>query len=410
METALTRLIQSDGQQKAKRGTAHTPEEIYKQVEIWSDTSARIRMQEARLREIFTRVKSAKRPAAIVCTGAGTSEFAGYCLEALLRKRMGMAVNVISSARIVSTPEDCFTGGYQTLLLSFARSGDSPESLGSVRIADMLATDVSHLAVTCNARGALFNEINGRADGLAVALDERCNDLGLAMTASFTNMVVAGQTLAHLYALPAYERQLDNLIRAGAAIRDAAPAVTEQIAGLGFERAVFLGDGANYGTAIESHLKLQELTAGQVMCTWDSFAGLRHGPEAVIHPNTLVVAYLATDAYTRRYQLDLIRGIHEKAIGKALLCVAHSVPDEIRRFCDYTIEYGQAADAVADDLLPPAYVLVGQLLGLFTSLKRGLKPDNPSPQGVIHRVVEGVKVYDPEAFRRSGKARIIAER
>jgi tagatose-6-phosphate ketose/aldose isomerase len=65
---------------------------------------------------------------------------------------------------------------------------------------------------------------------------------------------------------------------------------------------------------------------------------------------------------------------------------------------------------VPDNLAPPAYVIVGQLLGLFTSLQLGLSPDDPSPSGVIHRVVEGVRVYDPRAYARNGELSVLAER
>ncbi len=137
--------------------------------------------------------------------------------------------------------------------------------------------------------------------------------------------------------------------------------------------------------------------------------GKRLGPEAVVDPNTLVVAYLAADGYTRRYELDLLREIREKGIGKAVLSVAHAVPDEIKELSDYTIEYGPRADPVADDLVPPVYIMVGQLLGLFTSLRLGLRPDSPSASGIIHRVVEGVKVYDPQVYSRTGRSHVLAE-
>jgi tagatose-6-phosphate ketose/aldose isomerase len=334
----------------------------------------------------------------------------GFCLEALLRKKLAIPVNVISTPKIVATPQDCFAEGYATLLLSFARSGNSPESLGSVKIADMLRPNIFHLVITCNPQGALYKEIEGRANGTALVLDKRTNDLGLAMTSSFTNMLIAGQMVSHLNCFEQYAAQFENLLAAGTAMREAAPDVAAEISAIGFNRAVFLGDGANIGTAIESHLKLQELTAGQVMCTWDTFPGLRHGPEAVINTNTLVVAYLSADRYTLQYQLDLLKEIREKKIGKALLTVAHTVPEQIKGASDYTIEYGPQAEPVADDLVPPLYIMVGQLLGLFTSLQLGLQPDSPSESGIIHRVVEGVKVYDPVEFRSSGQFRILAER
>jgi tagatose-6-phosphate ketose/aldose isomerase len=395
-------------EKKESRGVIYTAPEISGQVELWSDTFRRFVAGQEELIGFLTRFKQQSR-ISVVCTGAGTSEFVGYCLEALLRNKWGAPVNVVSTPKIVTTPGDFFIQGYTTLLMSFARSGNSPESLGAVKIADMLSKDVQHLVITCNQQGALFQEISSRADGMAILLDEKTNDRGLAMTASFTNMLVAGQMLSNLFSFAEYEMGFDNLLQAGKVMLTEAPDVVEEIAQLGFERVVFLGDGGNIGTAVESHLKVQELTAGRVMCTWDTFAGLRHGPEAVINPNTLVVAYLAADGYAQRYQLDLLQEIREKRIGKAVLTVAHTVPDEIRGMSDYTIEYGPRVEAVPDDLVPPVYVIVGQLLGLFTSLQLGLRPDNPSESGIIHRVVQGVKVYDPQVYRRTGHTEVIAE-
>ncbi len=407
MKTALTRLTTLSSEEKEGKGILYTPGEIYNQVELWSDTFRRFKRRREELADFLTRFAKESRRTA-VCTGAGTSEFVGYCIEALMRKKLGVPVNVISTPKIVTTPQDFFIDGYTALMLSFARSGNSPESLGAVKIADMLSKSVYHLAITCNEQGALYREISGRADSAALVLDEKTNDRGLAMTAAFSNMLVAGQMLSHLFSFQEYEVRFDSLLQAGEAMRDKAPAVAEEISQQEFDRAVFLGDGGNFGTAIESHLKLQELTAGQVMCTWDTFPGLRHGPEAVVDPNTLVVAYLAADGYTRRYELDLLREIREKGIGKTVLTVAHIVPDEIKELSDYTIEYGPQADPVPDDLVPPVYIIVGQLLGLFTSLRLGLRPDNPSEPGIIHRVVEGVKVYDPQVYRKTGRTHVLA--
>jgi len=409
METALTRLIELSSEERESRGILHTAPEISGQVELWSDTFRRFERRREELTAFVNRFKKQSR-VSVLCTGAGTSEFVGYCLEALLRKKWCAPVNVISTPKIVTTPQDFFIEGYAALMLSFARSGNSPESLGAVKIADMLSRGVHHLVITCNQQGDLFREISGRPDSMALLLDEKTNDHGLAMTASFSNMVVAGQMLSHLFSFAEYKSGFDDLLQAGRVVLEKAPDVAEEIARLGFERAVFLGDGGNVGTAVESHLKLQELTAGRVMCAWDTFAGLRHGPEAVIDPNTLVVAYLAAGGYAQRYELDLLREIREKRIGKALLTVAHAIPDEIQGLSDYTIEYGSDAEAVPDDLIPPVYIIVGQLLGLFASLRLGLRPDNPSESGIIHRVVQGVKVYDPQIYRRTGRSEVIAER
>jgi tagatose-6-phosphate ketose/aldose isomerase len=297
------------------------------------------------------------------------------------------------------------------LLISFARSGNSPESLGALRIAEQICGDVSHLIVTCNPAGALAREAGTLKNSHALLLDKRCDDQGLAMTASFSNLVLAGQMLAHLDDWTGYRKRFETLCALGTEALQRAPDAAETIARLGFDRAVFLGDGAHTGTAVESHLKLQEMTAGKVMCSWDSFAGLRHGPEAVIHSNTLVVAYLSSDGFSQAYELDLLRELRAKRVGRAVLAVCQRAIPGLEELADTVVECApEGIPLLPDNLSPPAYIIVGQLLGLFTSLQLGLSPDDPSPSGVIHRVVEGVRVYDHAAYRKSGTLSVLAER
>ena len=49
---------------------------------------------------------------------------------------------------------------------------------------------------------------------------------------------------------------------------------------------------------------------------------------------------------------------------------------------------------VPDLYRPPVDVLFGQLLGLYFSLAHDLKPDAPSPCGVIQRVVGEFDIYE----------------
>jgi tagatose-6-phosphate ketose/aldose isomerase len=409
MDTALTRLTTLSNEQKEQRGIVHTPKEIYHQVELWENTLRRFRRRQKELALFLERWESEHDRVAL-CTGAGTSEFIGYCLEGLIRRKLRIPVNVISTPKLVTTPRDYILHNNSTLLLSFARSGDSPESLGAIKIADMLSKRVFHIVITCSEKGALHRETNDHHNSIALVLDEMTNDRGLAMTAAFSNMVIAGQMLANIRSFHEYEARFDNLVRAGVDMMNKAPAVIEEIARLDYGRAVFLGDGGNYGTALESHLKLQELTAGRIMCAWNTFLGLRHGPEVVIDPNTLVVAFLSNEGYALRYELDLLQEIKEKRLGKAVLAVGHTATEEIRKLSNYTIEYGPEASPVPDDLIPPVYVIVGQLLGLFTSLRLGLRPDSPSANGVINRVVKGVRIYDPEMYHKYARYDVLVER
>ncbi len=410
MQTALDSILKLSRKNKRERGLEHTPEEIYGQVELWQDSCGRVEKRIDDIRSLLKPFSEWGRNTCIL-TGAGTSEFIGYCVDGLFRRNLALPTNVFSTTRIVTNPEDTVIGGSRTLMVSFARSGNSPESTGAVRIADSTSENISHLVVTCNEKGNLMQLIEGRKRSLAIPLHHKTNDNGLAMTSSFSNMVVAAQALTHVDHFQSYTGFCEKLVTCGREVLHSAPDVIEKLCRLDFNRAMFLGSGSNFGTAVESHLKLQELTSGAVMCAYDTFPGLRHGPEAVIDENTVVVAFLSRDPYVQRYEIDLLGELKEKGLGKATLVSCAAATDGIRNLSDYQVQYDpkQICD-LPDNLTPPVQVITGQLLGLFKSVQLGFKPDAPSESGVIHRVVKGVKVYDPVRFREKGDFRIIAER
>jgi tagatose-6-phosphate ketose/aldose isomerase len=409
MKTVLTELLETSIDEKEKRGILYTPSEISGQVDLWQTTLERFESMLDDISPFIKRVLEKRTP--IICTGAGTSEFIGYCVEGLLRKNLSVPVNVFSTTKIVTSPFDCFIKDGDALLISFARSGNSPESIGAVEIADMVNDGIQHLIITCNKDGNLKKRAAGKQNSLAFCLDESTNDLGLAMTSSFSNMVIAAQMLSYIYNFSDYSRLFGNLVRAGRNILLQAPGVVKKISSLKFDRAVFLGDGGNFGTAVESHLKLQEMTSGSVMCAYDTFPGLRHGPEAVINNRTLVVAFISKDGYRRKYEEDLLKELKEKKIGMAVLTCGSKIEGPLKNFSDYTVEFDPEDKLdITDDLTPPLLVIVGQLLGMFKSLDLGFKPDTPSEGGIINRVVKGVKVYNPLSFRESGTYDIVSER
>jgi tagatose-6-phosphate ketose/aldose isomerase len=230
-----------------------------------------------------------------------------------------------------------------------------------------------------------------------LVLDPRTNDRGLAMTSSFSSMVVAGLGLAYLDRVEEYVGIVDGMAAAGEAMLATMPEVAERLAKRGPERACFLGSGSAYGAAVESHLKLQEMTDGQLICLCDTFLGIRHGPRAAISGNTLVVCFLARDQQVRRYELDLVRSNREQRVGMAHLIVADREAG-LREVADEVVAFDPGGRLnLPDHMLAPVYTIAGQLLGLFASLERGLKPDTPSAAGVIHRVVQGVTIYPRES-------------
>ena len=167
----------------------------------------------------------------------------------------------------------------------------------------------------------------------------------------------------------------------------------QEIANRNFTRAIFLGSGPLKGVAEESRLKLQELTDGAVMCAFDSFLGFRHGPKALVNPDSMLVYLLSNKPEIQRYELDLIRQIKSNNDVKASVIVCQQKPLALEKDCyDLCVEIG-LPNTVADYYACVSYIFVGQLLGFFKSIATGLSPDSPSVSGNISRVVEGVTLY-----------------
>jgi tagatose-6-phosphate ketose/aldose isomerase len=226
-----------------------------------------------------------------------------------------------------------------------------------------------------------------------VILDDQVNDKGLAMTSSFTNMVVAGQCLAHLQDLANYGLVLDKLIQAAQKFLPPAAELTEQLVADGFAKICFLGTGPLRGVAVESALKVLELTAGRIVTFSESFLGVRHGPLSAIDNETIVVAFVSRDLQRRSYELDLLEEVREKKLARNIVVIAPALaPDDRRRLGNTDVVLSENI-SVPDYYRPPVDVFVGQLLGLFSSIKLGLQPDTPSPSGAISRVVSKVRIY-----------------
>jgi tagatose-6-phosphate ketose/aldose isomerase len=146
------------------------------------------------------------------------------------------------------------------------------------------------------------------------------------------------------------------------------------------------------GVARESALKLLELTAGRVISGSESFLGVRHGPLSALDGKALLVGLVSSDPRVRRYELDLLREVQQKKLAEEVVVIAQRPEPELREVSSALLGI-EMPEQVSDDHLAPVMVLFGQLLGLYSSLAQGLKPDAPSPGGVINRVVSGVEMH-----------------
>jgi len=373
--------------QRQKLGYAYTAEEIASQPELWKVTARALVGDEAAI-AVFL-----KNNPRLIFAGAGSSHYVGVSVAPALRSVFGCA-EAIPSTEIVMDPESAFPRE-DFVLVSFARSGDSPESNAVVELAEKLRPGaVRHLAITCNPEGQLARRIGSLGPrGKVIVLPEGTNDKSLAMTASFSSMLLAGLYLG--YAArgegEAFVELADTLASMGSSILERFSGVAKALAAEGFRRAFFIASRPFLGGALEAHLKVQELSGGAILAKAEDTLGLRHGFMAAIDADTLVVLYLSDDPYRRLYELDLARELRSKRLGKKLVLVTPEASG-CEGLADLLLETG-ASPLVSDEARAILAVLPGQLLGLYASLALGLKPDAPSPSGVIHRVVEGVKIY-----------------
>ena len=165
-----------------------------------------------------------------------------------------------------------------------------------------------------------------------------------------------------------------------------------RVANVRFRRAAYLGTASRFGAAREAALKMLEMTAGRVTTLCETYLGLRHGPMSYVDKDTLVVCFLSSDPTIRAYEADLLRELDQKELGLLKLIIGEDVPKEVLRPNDVVIEC-RGLREVGDQNAPVIDVVVGQLLGFFRCLNEGLRPDSPSEDGIINRVVQSFTLH-----------------
>ncbi|MEU5445359.1 SIS domain-containing protein [Streptomyces griseofuscus] len=371
-------------------GAAHTVREIAQQPALWREVDRIVSASRDSL-DAFLRPLVARGDLRVVLTGAGTSAFAGQVLQPALARRLGRRVDAVATTDLVADPRGCLAEDVPTLLVSFARSGDSPESVAATALADQVLSEVHHLVITCNEQGRLTREHAGLPKSHVLLMPPRSNDRGFAMTSSFTCM-----TLAALLALggSAYDGVAERLARAAESITDSS-AVDRTVGALlerAPERIVFLGSGPLKGLAEESALKVLELTGGTLMAVAESSLGFRHGPKAVLNDRSVAVVYMSNDPYTRKYDQDIYAELRGNLPAGSVVTVSADSGAGTEGTGTDTWPLPDL-DGVEDVALALSAVVYAQLIALRASLARGLRPDNPFPSGEINRVVQGVTLH-----------------
>ncbi|MGY0395590.1 SIS domain-containing protein [Fusobacterium sp.] len=370
-----------------------TWEEIIQQPSIWKEELEIVKKNLKSIGEFINRVKGEK--VKVIFTGAGSSEFVGNTLCSYVNSKVDIDVLSVPTTDIVSMPEQYLEKDVATILVSCARSGNSPESVATVNLADKLVKNIHHIFITCNPEGQLAKISKEGENKYLLLMPERTNDKGFAMTGSFSSMVVAGvlillrENFAELEEKVAYvsnvvEKNIDRILEN-----------IEIITDLDLERIVYLGDGALKGLAEEVSLKVLELTGGKLASFYNTFLGFRHGPKSIVNEKTAIVCMMSNNSHTRVYELDLLKEFKNEGGKKKIVVLDTIFDEEVKNNCDYYFSFNDEKLGKIEEVFAGlGYLVYGQLLSLMKSAKLGINPDNPCPTGEVNRVVKGVIIHE----------------
>ncbi len=377
-----------------KKSGIYTTREIHQQPATWEKTYDQIVEMKDEIKEFIDKVIKCD-DFDVILTGAGTSEFVGNSLFSYLNKKLNYKVKSYATTDITASPENYISKDKPTLLISFGRSGNSPESIGALDSAEAVSDNIYHLFVTCNKNGALSKRALNNKKCLAINLTDETHDQSFAMTSSFTNMYLAVLLVFNIDNIKEIKNEISVIMtNANTLVNERFDYFKKVVDEYDFDRIVYLGSNTLKGIAQESALKMLELTAGKVVTMYDTPLGFRHGPKSIVDDKTLTVIFLSDFEYTRKYEIDLLKEMSLQRKGNKILVISNKKYDGVNNLADFYYTFDSSyLDNVFVGL---DYIVCAQLIALFKSLSLDITPDNPCPTGEVNRVVKGVTLYPYE--------------
>ena len=394
MEKVISKLLGLEISKLEDCSGLNTAKEIIQQPDTWRESVKNLIKNKIEIKSFIDSFLS-KKEFRIILTGAGTSAFAGEVCEPYLTSLLNKRVEAIATTDLVASPKSYFIKDIPTLLVSFARSGNSQESVHAVNLATQLVDDLYQIVITCNENGKLAKNTVNDEKSLLLLMPPQTNDLGFAMTSSFTTMVLNAMAVFNIDNIENFSSDVDKLSNS---VNDFIENNIEKVTSLAnedFERIVYLGSSTSKGIARESALKVLELTAGKVNASYDTPLGFRHGPKSVVDDETVSVIYISNDEYTRKYDLDLAKEMLAHKKNDKVVIVGDNIEEDILNKADYVFNVENINYTVENEvLLPLQQIIFGQMLSFLKSVNLGITPDNPCPTGEVNRVVKGVILHE----------------
>ena len=373
-------------------GAEITTREIYQQPDVWKEAFEAYQEKREEIAAFLQDIAAKHDYIKVILTGAGTSAYVGDTLVPYFKEvydERKWNFNAIATTDIVANPQTYLKKEVPTVLVSFARSGNSPESVATVDLAKALVGELYQVTITCAAEGELALQAHGDDRNLLLLQPAASNDAGFAMTSSFTSMMLTALLVFDPEEFSVKSKRFEVLSNLSRKVLDNAADVKELV-DLEFNRVIYLGAGPFFGLAHEAQLKILELTAGQVATMYESPVGFRHGPKSLINEDTVVLVFGTTTDYTRKYDLDLVREVAGDQIARRVVLLSDQAFG-----LENVKEVALGCGGVLNDVYRVfPYIVYGQLFALLTSLKVGNRPDTPSPTGTVNRVVQGVIIHE----------------
>ena len=372
-------------------GADITTREIYQQPEVWQEAFDSYKAQAADIAAFLKKIENKHDYIKVIFAGAGSSAYIGDTLTPYFRQiydERKWNFNAIATTDIVANPLVYLKREVPTVLVSFARSGNSPESVATVDLAKQLVDDLYQITITCAAQGKLAQQAQGDEKNLLLLQPEASNDAGFAMTSSFSSMMLTALLVFDRADLAQKEAKVAALIQLSQDVLERVADV-QQLVDLDFSRVIYLGAGPFFGLAHEAQLKILELTAGQIATMYESPVGFRHGPKSLINQDTVVLVFGSADAYTKAYDLDLVREVAGDGIVRRLVLLTDR-EEQLEGVGQVVLS---TQEPLGDSYRIFPYIVYAQLFALLSSLKVKNRPDTPSPTGTVNRVVQGVIIH-----------------
>jgi len=344
----------------------HTLSEIFSQPQCWSACLRKL----ASSAELQAATQLARSGTEWIFAGCGTSYYLAQAAAASFNY-LKLPARAVPASDLLMYPALTLQAGRDYIPVVISRSGRTSEA---IRAAQMLEKEINlrTIAITC----AEGQPLESSCSVTLKLLD--ADEQSTVMTRSFTSMLLALQYLgATVSGNDAFRRALIELPPQVEPLLSEVPQRLRLfVESRSFSDFVFLAQGPLFGIASECMLKVTESSCSYAQ-VFHSFE-FRHGPKSIAGPESLITFLMSETSCAA--EVELLEEM--KALGAATMVIANRVDDRAQRASDFTIELGLQSPEYAR---PAAFVIWGQLYGVYYGLKKGLNPDSPKN---LTRVVE----------------------